>query len=581
MVSKVFIEEEGEISMRTFVVFTCFLSGFLLSRSGQEQPSYPSYNYDVARAHEIKPHRRTIPTEGVEAGFNQLRLTLVVSPAGDVTEADADAETKILKFWPQLQAEVRQWKFTPFEKDGKAVTAEIEEYIDLVPPERLPKKHVSPPALRPNSRVAITLERTGCLGTCPSYTVTVSADGIVFEGHGSVVGAGRHTDTVDLNEVRKLAKKFVSADFYSMDSAYRASVTDCPTYMLSIAIDGHKKEVEDYVGSWEGMPAIITELEDEVDALADTQRWIEGGKGFVDALEGERFDFQTFDAQIMLKEAASRGKADTVGELLGAGVPLKPLPAPKPEEPDMSVPFEDAGWLTSAAGNLDVLRTLIRAKASENDQNDKDLGLVGAARAGKVEAARALIAYGANPNADFSKVTVTESSGGMMLGWQGAGSLLIYAAESGNPEMVREILRFHPNLEARDHEGKTAVFAASEYRYQVEESARVECVRLLAEAGADVNARDNKGNTPLHETFLSEVEKELLRLGADVNARNDKGETPIFTTVDHNAFALFLENGADLSIRNNKGETVLQAAEKKGPARQEALLKAIAKANLH
>jgi ankyrin repeat protein len=60
-------------------------------------------------------------------------------------------------------------------------------------------------------------------------------------------------------------------------------------------------------------------------------------------------------------------------------------------------------------------------------------------------------------------------------------------------------------------------------------------VRLLAQAGANVNVRDNEGNTPLHETFLTDVEEELLKLGADVNARNKDGETSIFTTFDNDA----------------------------------------------
>jgi len=52
-------------------------------------------------------------------------------------------------------------------------------------------------------------------------------------------------------------------------------------------------------------------------------------------------------------------------------------------------------------------------------------------------------------------------------------------------------------------------------------------VRLLAQAGANVNARDNEGNSPLHETSLTDVEEELLKLGANLNARNKDGETPI------------------------------------------------------
>jgi ankyrin repeat protein len=196
-----------------------------------------------------------------------------------------------------------------------------------------------------------------------------------------------------------------------------------------------------------------------------------------------------------------------------------------------------------------------------------------------VAGVRALIAYGANPNVDLGKLTVTKTSGNMTMQGKGAGGVLISAAASGNPEMVREILRYHPKLEMRDHERKTAVFAAGESGYRDEDGARVECVRLLAQAGANVNARDNEGNTPLHETFLTDVEEELLKLGADVNARNKDGETPIFTTVDNDAILLFIEHGADLTIRNNKGQTVMEAAEGKGPLRQEALREAVQKLN--
>ena len=90
-----------------------------------------------------------------------------------------------------------------------------------------------------------------------------------------------------------------------------------------------------------------------------------------------------------------------------------------------------------------------------------------------------------------------------------------------------------------------------------------------------MNARDDKGNTPLHETFILNVEEELLKLGADVNARNKDGETPIFTAYDDRVIPLLMKHGADLTIRNNKGETVMEAAKDKGPLRQEALRRAI------
>ncbi len=398
---------------------------------------------------------------------------------------------------------------------------------------------------------------------------------MAFEGGGFVTAQGKHTDKVNSDDVRKLAKRFVAADFYSMESSYTANVTDSPTYTLSIEIDGHKKTVEDYVGDWQGMPAVITELEDGVDEFARTRRWIEGSEGLVQALQAENFDFQSFQSQVLFKEAATRGQTDTVRDLIAAGVPLYPLPAPKPKDANSVVRFDSVGMLTAAGRHSEVLEVLLNAGVSKSDQRDKDLALVAAARSGNLEAAKALIAYGADPNADLSRLVVTETSGGMTLSGPGDGSVLIYAAGSGNPELVREILSYHPDLEKKGHEGKTAIFAAGDYRNGDKEGARVRCVRLLAEAGANVNERDKDGNTPLHATFLTDVEEELLRLGAEVNARNNDGETPIFTTVDDDAIPLLIKHGADLNVRNKKGETIVQSARKHGPGREEALRKAL------
>lgn len=557
--------------IRLALTFAFLLLPSFVRGSDEKPAANPSFEYEIARAHELKPHRRTVPLKDVRPGFNQLHLTLTVSPTGDVIDIDANGDKDAMKFWPQIESEVRRWKFTPFEQNGSPVTAEIEEYIDLVPPERSPKTHIAPPPIQQDSKISISLERTGCYGTCPSYTVTITRERITFEGSGYVAARGKHLAQVDASGVRKLAARFEATDFYSMESKYVASVTDSPAYILTISIDGHEKRVEDYVGEWEGMPAVISDLEDEVDSVADTKRWIEGGNGLVPALQAEKFNFQSFEAQLILKEAAKRGQTETVQGLLAAGVPLYSVPGPKPKEPYIA---EHVGLLTSAGGHFQTLQLLIDAGAGRNDQSDKDLALVKAARSGDVESVRALIAYGANPNADLSRARVVEEGGGGTLEGPGAGSVLIYAAESGNPEMVKEILRYHPNLEARDQEGKTAIFAASDW-HNDKEGARVACVQLLAKAGANVNARDKDGNTPLHETFLTDVEQELLKLGADVNARNNDGETPIFTTVDDQAIPLFIKHGADLSIQNNKGEDVVEAAKARGPARQEALRKAI------
>jgi ankyrin repeat protein len=239
--------------------------------------------------------------------------------------------------------------------------------------------------------------------------------------------------------------------------------------------------------------------------------------------------------------------------------------------------------LTAASAHPDTLRVFLDLGASKEDQEDKDRALDVAASAGKLEAVGALIAYGANPNVDLNKLWSTGdglfSQGAparVAVGGDGAGGVLIDAAWSGNPEVVKEILRYGPNLEAREQNGKTALFVAGESTRSDEDGERVECVRMLAKAGASVDARDRWGNTLLHKTYLIDVQEELLRLGADVNARNLNGETPIFTNMNAKSIPLFLQHGADLTIRNKQGETVIDARTGRGPGWDEGLRKAIA-----
>lgn len=73
---------------------------------------------------------------------------------------------------------------------------------------------------------------------------------------------------------------------------------------------------------------------------------------------------------------------------------------------------------------------------------------------------------------------------------RGGWTPLHVAAERGNTEVVKLLLEAKADIDPKDDDGKTPLHWAVH-------SGRSEAVKVLIEAGADINARDNDGNTPL------------------------------------------------------------------------------------
>ena len=124
--------------------------------------------------------------------------------------------------------------------------------------------------------VVITIERTSCFGSCPIYSAKIHADGsVVYVGKEFVKEIGERRFKITPERVQELIKEFQRLDYASLKDKYDTdengnSVTDLPTTITSICLDGKKKKVVNYYGA----PRKLDELEDKIDSLAGLYKYL-------------------------------------------------------------------------------------------------------------------------------------------------------------------------------------------------------------------------------------------------------------------------------------------------------------------
>ena len=130
--------------------------------------------------------------------------------------------------------------------------------------------------VEPNGQpIAITLTRTPCFGFCPDYTVTITGEGeVTYVGRRFVDAVGERRATIPQADVAALLRRFDEVDFEDLRDNYRAQVTDLPTTTISLSRNGVRKAVLDYGGLSAGMPESVRALQDEIDRVAGTSRWV-------------------------------------------------------------------------------------------------------------------------------------------------------------------------------------------------------------------------------------------------------------------------------------------------------------------
>jgi hypothetical protein len=133
------------------------------------------------------------------------------------------------------------------------------------------------------------------------------------------------------------------------------------------------------------------------------------------------------------------------------------------------------------------------------------------------------------------------------------------AVSRNNIEMVRVLLDAGANPNIRDEGKNTALL-------MLNEECTVEMIKLLLDAGAKVNVKDEEGMRPLMiaaEFESSEVLQVLLNAGAKVNKRDNEGRAALMIAVKEGrleSVRALLAAGANVSLKDKTGKTALQIA---------------------
>lgn len=153
---------------------------------------------------------------------------------------------------------------------------------------------------------------------------------------------------------------------------------------------------------------------------------------------------------------------------------------------------------------------------------------------------------------DPSKAHLSDDDGWTPLHW---------AVRRGNMQALKIILKYSPDLNARDCNGETAVSWAICQN-------NAEALQALLQAGANPDIPDLFGRTPLHcasSLEFTPLVKMLINAGAQINKPDEDGETPLHRSSrfgKESSSSLLSSSGANLSLTDSHGRTAAQVASK-------------------
>ena len=286
----------------------------------------------------------------------------------------------------------------------------------------------------------------------------------------------------------------------------------------------------------------------------------------------------TRDGNSALMIAASYGDVSLVRELInrGADVNFK------------NERGETALMEAGETGNIDIIRLLIDSGANVNEKSKQNFtALHKALSYRKIEAVDFLLANGAkyerneDERLDYLKLAVCygdENTVRSILAFEKDKQVIQNALEYAvckniKKGVVTALVENGADINAKNEDGLTPILLRIQKGWCDEDIAR-EMIGL----GADLKAKDNQGNTVLH-MGPSGLVSFLVENGVDINAKNDKGRTPLMIAIintKYDSISELIRCGADINVRDNEGHKAVHYV-KRLPYTQEYFLTEVKK----
>ncbi|KAL7910524.1 ankyrin, partial [Trichoderma velutinum] len=143
------------------------------------------------------------------------------------------------------------------------------------------------------------------------------------------------------------------------------------------------------------------------------------------------------------------------------------------------------------------------------------------------------------------------------------------AALHGNAANIQLLVNGGANKEARDNKGYTPLLTATQH----DDSRKAkDCLRVLIKLpNVDVNAADNRGITTLHliaaTKNLADLMPDLINAGAKIEETNTNGETALHCAalIGHKkGIALLVDRGANVEAMDKSKRTPQMIAQSRG-----------------